>query len=44
MDSVSEARVRKEAKGHKKVRQNKQDREDGEDERGNGYSFGEGQI
>jgi hypothetical protein len=44
MDFVSELRVRKEAKGHKKVRQNKENREDGEDERGNGYSFGEGQI
>jgi hypothetical protein len=44
MDSASEGRVRKEAKGHKKIRRNKEDRKYGEDERGNGYSFDEGQI
>jgi hypothetical protein len=44
MDSASESRVRKEAKGHKKIRRNKEDRKYGEDERGNGYSFDEGQI
>jgi len=44
MDSASESRVRKEAKGHMKIRRNKEDRKYGEDERGNGYSFDEGQI
>jgi hypothetical protein len=44
MDSASESRVRKEAKGHKKIRRNKEDRKYGEDERGNSYSFDEGQI
>jgi hypothetical protein len=42
MDSAREVRVRKEARGYQKVRQNEEDREDGEDARGNGYSFGEG--
>ena len=44
IDSASEARVRKEAKGRYKIRQNKEEPEDFDNERGKGHSFREGQI